>query len=377
MKPNNEENRSEKDKKGRLYRREIDTALWKEVQELAKGSEEERMKCIKIIFDNYYQLPEEVNNLMKELVLPNQPEQLRIAVAKRLSEKPHISFGLYSNLIEILAKDTSPQVKSVIDVELKRMQELMKPIIEMAKKYQEQMTNAIRVLSKVKIPQLLIPQRLIENIASMNRVSEEIIRTMSSLTLSYYPPAQLQVIDEVKAPITPNPLIQRLRNCPSGKEHWKEYQDICVDILEHTLCPPLMPPEEERPTGTGLHRRDIIMHIPLDAPLFWYSLRLAYSALAIIVECKNYRNEIPANDVVISSKYFGKKKLSLFGIILTRKGLDGGARKQQRSLWQNEDKMIICLNDADLEKMVLLQDSGEDPSVVIDKAIRDLRASLE
>jgi hypothetical protein len=83
---------------------------------------------------------------------------------------------------------------------------------------------------------------------------------------------------------------------------------------------------------------------------------MSHSSLAVIVECKNYGKELPANQVVITSKYFGPKRLGNFGIILTRKGLSSSAKAEQKRLWSEESKMILCLNDADLTKMLELKE---------------------
>ena len=45
-------------------------------------------------------------------------------------------------------------------------------------------------------------------------------------------------------------------------------------------------------------------------------------------------------------------------------------------IWIDDDKMLLCLNDLDLVKMLELKDRDEDPSEVIDKTVRSFRQSL-
>jgi hypothetical protein len=96
----------------------------------------------------------------------------------------------------------------------------------------------------------------------------------------------------------------------------------------------------------------------------------------VIVECKNYAEPLQANQVTITSKYLGAKRMGLFGIIVCRKGFAESARKEQERLWMEEEKMIICLEDNDLLKMLELRETGEDPTKVIDSEIRLLRSSI-
>lgn len=132
----------------------------------------------------------------------------------------------------------------------------------------------------------------------------------------------------------------------------------------------------ESSSTDGIHRRDLIYHIPHDARSFWEHVQIAYGALAVIVDAKNYGGKLPKDQVVLTSKYFGKKKLGSFGMILTRTGLDGSGRKEQEDRWAYHDEMIVCLSDADLEEMISLKLGGEAPEAVIDRHIRELRSRL-
>jgi hypothetical protein len=138
----------------------------------------------------------------------------------------------------------------------------------------------------------------------------------------------------------------------------------------------LLDPLVEESTASGIHRRDMIYHIPHESDGFWAHLRLAYSALAIIVDAKNYRDQLPKDQIVVTSKYFGRKKLGTFGLIVTRLGLDESGRKEQEDRWSHHDEMVVCLNDADLEEMVIRKLNGQSPELVIDRRIRELRQRI-
>ena len=93
--------------------------------------------------------------------------------------------------------------------------------------------------------------------------------------------------------------------------------------------------------------------------------------IAIVVECKNYANFLTENQMIITSKYLGKKKLTLLGLVLTRRGLGESAQYAQIDKWKEDEKMMVCLVDEDLAKMLDLREKNEEPWKVIDKAIRN------
>lgn len=82
------------------------------------------------------------------------------------------------------------------------------------------------------------------------------------------------------------------------------------------------------------------------------------------------------NQVTITSKYFGEKRLGLLGVIVARKGLSESAKEEQKRLWMEDGKMILCLTDDDMLNMMSLKEAGDNPSKVIDNAIRLFRQSI-
>lgn len=172
-------------------------------------------------------------------------------------------------------------------------------------------------------------------------------------------------------------LIHQLNSCPKGKEGCLEFERICKDILSFLLVPPLGAPREQCRTETGLHIRDLIYDIPYDASGFWQYIRARFDASSLIVECKNYSTPIRGNQVVISSKYFGRKRLGMFGIIVSRLHPSESAKKEIERLWIEDGKLSLCFSDDDLVRMLKLKENGVEPEIEIDNAIHDFLRSLE
>jgi hypothetical protein len=225
----------------------------------------------------------------------------------------------------------------------------------------------------------LAAKGLIEAFQSSYRIIEEAIRKTQYIVPGYYPLPELRIIErvpELARDSRATELRAKLRACPPGESSWKEFQNICGEILTYTLVPPLLQPKEEISTSNGRQRRDLIFHMPYNASNFWTWIMLTFKAVALIVECKNYSQELQADELTITSKYLDDTRLGLFGIIVSRKGYSESARDEQKRLWINDNKMILSLTDEDLVKMLRLKQAREDPAKVIDNAHRLFREAI-
>jgi hypothetical protein len=173
-------------------------------------------------------------------------------------------------------------------------------------------------------------------------------------------------------------LTERLVNCPEGRKGWVEHQKVCNDILAYLFIPPLVGPLEQSSTKNGLQIRDLILDIPYNIGGFWQYIRDKYDCSALIIECKNYKNPIGSNEVTVTTKYYGKKRLGRFGIVLSRKGADESAKEAAKRIWTSEmNILLLCFSDVDLIKMIDLKEKRQKPEKVIDNSIHEFLRSLE
>lgn len=390
-----------------IPKRQIDNALWKSVLTKARGSENDKLDAIGILFKNHYSLPEESADLLKKLCSPEEPQIIRLRIATSLTEKENekLPYGLYLDLISILRYDSDAKVKEISNKLYKEKFEgivkIMKAYSDMNKRMVERLQFAFsstetlsRQLSElyektriITIPRLDIPPAGLLQMAELAQQWNSVFSKQLLLSVpSFYSVQELKVVGKnikLEEQSLACKYKLKLELChksddDTNENDWRLYQKTCKDILLYSVVPPLLDPFEEEPTAStgGTQRRDLIFHIPHEVEGFWQWVSLAHHSLALIVECKNYGKDLPANQVIITSKYFGPKRLGNFGIILTRKGLSQGAIAEQKRLWVEDDKMILCLNDEDLTKMVELKEQKEEPSKVIDDAIRSFRQSL-
>jgi len=204
------------------------------------------------------------------------------------------------------------------------------------------------------------------------------IRNKLKKTVSFYPENELEPLNtpaELPRKASESKLVSKLEQCEPGRKDWDKYQDVCKEILTYCLVPPLFEPIEQSKTKDGLHIRDIIFNIPYELSGFWnvYLIKYGY---ALVVECKNYKEPLKENQLRISSKYVGVSKLSTLGLILSRKGLQKSGVTAQENVWKEDKKMILCMNDEQLQKMLELKHEGDEPWKVIDRLIRDFLLSI-
>lgn len=170
-------------------------------------------------------------------------------------------------------------------------------------------------------------------------------------------------------------LIEQLTSCEPGKDYWSDYQKLVGRILEHLFCPPLETPISELADQDQINRRDWILPNYCDNG-FWNFLRTKYLADYIVVDAKNYKGTISKNQVLQIANYLKSHGAGMFAIIVTRIGASKSAQLTIREQWMANKKMILVLNDDDLEAMLLSKSAGGDPEQVIGHSIERFRLSM-
>lgn len=141
------------------------------------------------------------------------------------------------------------------------------------------------------------------------------------------------------------------------------------------FCPPLDPVSEQNADADYANRRDFI--VPNYAECgYWPYLRSRYQAEFIVVDAKNSKETIKKEDILQVAHYLKEKGTGLFALIFARTGADESAEVHLRDIWQNESKMIVVLNDRDVEQMLLSRQIGNDPARIIIEKIQEFRQKI-
>lgn len=171
-------------------------------------------------------------------------------------------------------------------------------------------------------------------------------------------------------------LIEQLKKCPAGKDNWSEYQTLVGEILEFLFCPPLSLPLSQNSDATKNNRRDFILpNYVLDNSI-WKFFRDTYKADFVVVDAKNSAKPITKQDVLQMGNYLKQDGAGTFGIIIPRKGNGPSSNISVREMWLYNHKMIVVLDDNDVEQMLLDRKNGTEPAELIRKKIEDFRLSI-
>ncbi len=167
-------------------------------------------------------------------------------------------------------------------------------------------------------------------------------------------------------------LIDKLRICKSGKNDWSKYQKLIGEILATLFCPQLQPPLSENSDALKVNRRDYILPNYCESG-FWAFLRARYCADYIVVDAKNYSQKVTKKEVLQIANYLKLHGTGLFGMIISRKGIGESAQYTLREVWEIEKKLIIVLQDNDVEQMLIEKSLGREPENIIRQKIEDFR----
>jgi len=268
--------------------------------------------------------------------------------------------------------------------------ELIKPFTDNLLKLEDRLqlinTDNIKITEKLKPlldfskdfliePFEIIPTKPLVNFAqNLEIISSQVNKELLGNQINYYGTAELEEVEKPKKKSRKKIIKEFIKKLKDSESSWSEFEDVCKEIFCQCFMPELEEPLVQSFTEDKIHRRDLIFYIPHDLGGFWQFLIFKFG-MGIVIDCKNHVDPLDGNEVRIASKYLGKKKLTTFGIIASRKGLSENGKKVQRDLWVNSDHLVICLTEKDLIKMLELKEAGDEPWKVIDLLMKDFHSS--
>jgi HJR/Mrr/RecB family endonuclease len=165
-----------------------------------------------------------------------------------------------------------------------------------------------------------------------------------------------------------NKLIARLKDCPEGQNGWKEFENVCIEILNYLFVPPLKEPKIQSRTESGIDVRDALYPNRCDHPN-WKFVRTDYDAKYILFEFKNYKTGDGGVDidksVVNQVRNYLKQTIGRIGFVCSRREPVSSFFETRKQAFIEEKKVILFLSDKQLAEMLMRKYRGEEPSDVI------------
>lgn len=168
-------------------------------------------------------------------------------------------------------------------------------------------------------------------------------------------------------------LENKLQECRYGLDGWREYEDLCIEIIEYLFRNSFKEFRSKTQTKThdNIERRDLIVVNDVKETIsFWSDIKREFNSNHIIFEFKNLKDEIGKDEVYQVDDYTNKA-LGRFAILFSRKGLSESGRDAIRRKYREEQKVLILnCSDGDLIAMLRKRGNGEDPIKILkDKKI--------
>ena len=164
-----------------------------------------------------------------------------------------------------------------------------------------------------------------------------------------------------------NDFIKRLNACPSGTSGWKQFEDLCVEILSYLFVPPLSKPKIQPRSYRNIDRRDAVFpNRNFKGSSNWTLLYEEHGARMILFEFKNYNKEQIGKEEVIQTKDYMKEPMGRLAVMVCNKLPNPSAHIKRNAIYSSDGKKIILfITKNELKEMLFIKERGEDPSDLI------------
>lgn len=164
-------------------------------------------------------------------------------------------------------------------------------------------------------------------------------------------------------PSLENELAKRLKACPAGREHFRQFEEIGTDILANLFGDNLKKSRTQLTTSDGKQRRDVLFQNKRTSPFFKRLYEL-FEADFVIVDFKNSGDKIEPKELDVA-KYVNKA-LGRFVLIVSRHGAADAVEDAQRRLYRDDNKLLLIIGDSDVLEMLIRKKRGQPPEDVIE-----------
>lgn len=171
--------------------------------------------------------------------------------------------------------------------------------------------------------------------------------------------------------------IKRLDSCPAGTAGWREFEDLCVEVLTFLFSPSITLHGKQARTYSGIHRMDAIFSnrniSPSSDPMTknWHHLFLELGARLILFEFKNYDAQEITQEEVIQTRTYLTKPMGRLAIMISNKKPTDHAHRYRNTVYSQDGKVILLMTKDELKEMLAIHERGEDPSDLILDMLED------
>lgn len=159
-------------------------------------------------------------------------------------------------------------------------------------------------------------------------------------------------------------LIDKLKAVPYGRDGCYDYEDIASEILKYLFDENLTGWHPQAKTTDALHRYDLVCRV-IDSTTIWKFVARDLDSRYVLFEFKNYSEKISQGQVYSTEKYLLDKAKRKVCFLISRHGPSDNAFVACQGAMREHGKLIICLDDGDMVRLIESRMLGNDPNEIV------------
>lgn len=154
----------------------------------------------------------------------------------------------------------------------------------------------------------------------------------------------------------------------TGQKQAAEYQRLIAKILHETFTPQLDEPHLEVSNESGSSRYDIVFSNRAERG-FWHDIKMSRGNFIVIFDAKN-KNDLSPSDADQMLRYSSDWRGNVI-FIVCRNSPSKSFNTRSADLLKEKGVCLIVLSDREIEEMYSLKQTGNDPTIVIERLFRE------
>jgi len=181
-------------------------------------------------------------------------------------------------------------------------------------------------------------------------------------------PSELKLI--VQNEIKGEKLLKNVADFNLKEKTWKQFEELVENVFYFLFKDSFKTyyTRKQYSDYKGHRRYDLLIANVNPKIGFWKNCKNDYNSKIIIVDFKNYNEDIGQDTIHMFSKYLNNKKGN-FGIIVSKSGINKSGEEEQRIKYFDDNKLIIHLSSEDLLKMISYKKNNQSPEDILDDKI--------
>lgn len=154
-------------------------------------------------------------------------------------------------------------------------------------------------------------------------------------------------------------LIAELDQTKPGKEGARKFEQLCDKAIRYVFAEQFQRWITQIHVEDGFNRPDLIARL-VPKHEYWTTLAEDFRTRYVVFSFLNDADPVVQGEILSAERHLFTGALRSVGIIVSRAGIDPGARKACHMVLRQSGKLILCLTLAELKEMLQAKDAGDE-----------------